>query len=115
MTNKIGLPGAEYTVPVEPDAGSYKIADAPVAQSQRAIDGTLHTFFAAAKKRWTVSWSGLSAAERDDLLDELRRLAHLSWQPPEGSTYTVRVQRSDWGVTPNASEAYTVTAELEEV
>ncbi len=115
MTNRIGLPGNLYTIPVEPDAGGYKVTEQSLGQSQRALTGALHTTFAAMKRRWAVSWSGLAAAQREVLLMELRRLAHLTWEPPEGASYTVKVASAGWSETPNAVDAYTVTSELEEV
>ncbi len=114
MTNKIGLAGSLYTVPVEPDAGEYAVEDLVVAGSERALDGTLHTAYAAVKRHWRVAWSGLTSAQRDLLLAELRRQSHLVWEPPEGSSYTVKVVSSNWTVTREANVHYTVTAELEQ-
>ena len=114
MVNKIGLSGALYTVPVEPEAGEYKVADLPIAGGERALDGTLHTTYAAMKRRWRVAWSGLTSAQRDLLVAELRRTSHLVWEPSEGGSYTVRVMSADWAMTRDAAIHYTVTAELEQ-
>lgn len=115
MTNKIGLAGALYTVPVEPDHDEYRVSDLAVAASQRALDGTLHTTYAAMKRTWRVVWSGLTAAERDLLMAELRRQAHLAWEPPEGGSYTVRVMEAGWTPLRDGAAHYTVSAELEQV
>jgi hypothetical protein len=112
MTTKIGLAGNPKTVP-DPHRPEYTVALATVAGSARALDGTLNSLFVAAKRRWYVEWRLLSATDFDTLWAELVRLAHLSWQPPEGSTYTVRVQNASWQET--SAGRYMVIADLEEV
>lgn len=104
-----------YTVPIEPEAGEYQVEDLPIAGSRRALDGTLNTTFAAMKRRWRVTWSGLTAAQRDSLMAETRKAQHLAWTPYEGSSYTVRVLSAHWVVTRDARAHYSVTVELEQV
>lgn len=115
MTNRIGVAGAEYTVPVEPDAEDYEVPVLPIAASTRALDGSMLTHYAAVKRSWRLSWPGLTAAQRDSLMTELRRASYLSWEPPEGGDYTVRVMAASWVQTPDTADYYTVRAELEEV
>jgi hypothetical protein len=117
MTNKIGATlGTLYTIPVEPDAGSYNIDDVIVGNSQRMIDGTLQTCFITSKRAWSVSWSDLTEAEKDTLLTELRRAQHVYWQPPELATAVlVSVRNRSWAETSGATGVYTVQASLEEV
>lgn len=113
MTTKIGLSGSEASVP-DPLLSDYVVEDNIIAGAERTLDGTLRTQFVAAKKRWpSVVWRGVTSTQRDTLLGELRRLAHLSWKPPESGTFTVRVVSSSWRKL-NAAR-YEVTAELEEV
>lgn len=113
MTTKIGLSGSEASVP-DPLLSDYVVEDNIIAGAERTLDGTLRTQFVAAKKRWpSVVWRGITSTQRDTILTELRRMAHLSWQPPESGTFTVRVVSSSWRKL-NAAR-YEVTAELEEV
>jgi len=113
MTTKIGLSGSEASVP-DPLLGDYAVDDAIIAGAERTLDGTLRTQYVAAKKRWpNVVWRGVTSTQRDTLLGELRRLAHLSWKPPETGTFTVRVVSSSWRKL--SATRYEVTAELEEV
>lgn len=113
MTTKIGLSGSEATVP-DPLLSEYVVEDNIIAGAERVLSGALRTQFVAAKRRWpSVVWRGVTSTQRDTLLGELRRLAHLSWQPPETGTFTVKVVSSSWRKL-NAAR-YEVTAELEEV
>lgn len=113
MTTKIGLTGSEANVP-DPLLSEYVVEDNIIAGAERVLSGALRTQFVAAKKRWpSVIWRGVTSTQRDTLLGELRRLAHLSWQPPESGTFTVKVVSSSWRKL-NAAR-YEVTAELEEV
>ena len=112
MTTKIGLAGSEKAVP-DPHRPGYAPAALPVANSERALDGTLNTTWVAMKRRWHVEWRLLTAAQHTTLWTELVRQAHLSWMPPEGGTYTVRVTNATWRQT-SATE-YAVEADLEEV
>jgi len=112
VTTKIGVSGSETTVP-DPHRPGYTASAADVAHSERALDGSLNTLFVAAKRRWHVEWRLLTAAQRTSLWTELMRQQHLSWQPPEGGTYTVRVTNPTWRQT--ASADYAVETDLEEV
>lgn len=113
MTTSIGVSGSESSVP-DPLLSEYTVEDNIIAGADRTLDGTLRTQFVAAKKRWpNVIWRGITSTQRDTLLGELRRLAHLSWQPPETGTFTVRVASSSWRKL--SASHYEVTAELEEV
>ena len=99
-----------YRVPVRIEAGYVD----SVNGAERTLDGTLRTQYVVAKKRWpNVVWRGVTSAQLTTLLGELRRLAHLSWQPPETGTFTVRVASSSWRKL--SASHYEVTAELEEV
>ena len=71
MTNKIGLTGSLYTIPVDPDTETYRVTSVMVAGSERTVDGTLKTDYVAEKRRWRVTWSKLTSAERDLLMTEL--------------------------------------------
>ena len=115
MTTRIGRAGLQYTVPVDPDPETYRFSTVAVGSASRTLDGSLQSFFIASKGHWAVTWAGLTAAERDSLLTELRRQQHLVWTPYEGSDYTVRVQASEWRPVGDAEGRYQVSAELEEV
>ena len=113
MTTQIGLSGSEATVP-DPLLSEYVVEDNMISGAERVLSGALRTQFVVAKKRWPrVVWRGVTSAQLATLLGELRRLAHLSWKPPETGTFTVRVVSSSWRKL-NAAR-YEVTAELEEV
>ena len=103
-----------YTVPVEPDAENYRVENLAVMASERALDGTLHSTYAAMKRRWQVSWSGLTATQRDSLMTQLRTQAHINLQPPEGGSYTVQVADASWELSSGAKDRYTVSARFEE-
>jgi len=113
MTTRIGLSGAEVTVPdpvVDPD---YEESPELLAGVQRALDGTLQACYAGSKLRWRVTWQMLTAAQRTTLVTELTRASNLSWEPPTGGSYTVHVVPSpDVRGTPLG---WTVRAELMEV
>jgi hypothetical protein len=117
MAHKIGVSGSEYTLPVAPEAGTYEVGAVPLAGMTRALDGTALTHYVADKRRWAGHWSGLTTAQRDFIMAELRRQAHLSWYPYEEPTtqYTVRVVNGYWVPTPNAPAYYDVHFELEQV
>lgn len=111
MTVRIGLAGAEATVP-DPHAPSYRVALIPVRSYQRAGDGTLRADYTANKRQWTVEWRGLSSTDYSNLWTELMRESALSWEPPEGGDYTVVVISASSG---RFGQYYTVQAVLEEV
>ncbi len=90
MTTKIGLAGSEATV-ADPDAESYEIETVIIGTSERTLDATLKTHTADYKKRWHVSWKGLTTAQASTITAELDRESNLSWYPPEGSSYTVQM------------------------
>ena len=117
MAHKIGVSGSEYTLPSNPEAGDYQVGPVPLAGMARALDGSALTDFVADKLQWSGHWSALTAAQRDFIMTELRRQAHLSWYPPEAATtqYTVRVIEGHWAVTPGTSDVYDVYFALEQV
>jgi hypothetical protein len=110
MTTKIGLSGSEATVPDPLINEPYEIGSGFIGASTRSINGTLLTHRAARKQTWRVIWRTTAP---DDITDELNRLANLSWQPPEGGTYTVSVR--DYKKTPLNASLYQIEAFLEEV
>lgn len=113
MATKIGLSGAEVTVPDPTDDPEYVEGYELLAGSQRALDGTLQTCYRTAKRHWRVTWMILTTAQKDTLLTELVRTSDLSWMPPSGGTYTVHVVPSpEVSATPIG---WTVKTELVEV
>ena len=117
MAHKIGLSGSEYTLPVNPEAETYDVGIVSLAGMGRALDGSALTHYVAAKRRWRGHWTGLTAAQRDSIMTELERQAHLSWYPVEADTtqYTVRVLSATWNPMPGAPAWYEVHFELEQV
>jgi len=116
LTCQIGLSGALYTVPVDPDATNYEVAYKEISSAKRSLDGSLQTSWTAIKRVWKVSWPGLTQDQVVALIAELNRQAYLIWVPP-GSTeqYTVKVNDRNWRSMPDSSDYRIVTAELEEV
>jgi len=112
MTTKIGVSGSESSVP-DPHRPGYTVTVSDVAHSERGLDGSLNTLFVAAKRRWHVEWRLLTAAQRTTLWTALTLQQHVSWMPPEGGTYTVRVTNPTWRQT--AAADYAAEADLEEV
>ena len=110
MSNTIGT----YPVPVDPEVDGYSYSSNVLSASDRMLNGTLRTHFVAAKGRWPVTWKGLTATERDLLMVQLETLGHISWQPPEGGSFTVKVNSSSWQPL-EGTQRYSVTADLEEV
>jgi len=110
MTTKIGLSGSEATVPDPLINEPYEIGSGFVGASVRTINGTLVTHRVARKQTWRVIWR---TASPDTITDELDRLANLSWQPPEGGTYTVVVR--EYRKRPLNASLYQIDAMLEEV
>lgn len=110
MSNTLGT----YSVPVDPEIEDYGNASNVIAASERMLDGTLRTHFVAAKGRWSATWKGLTSTERDLLMAQLRSLAHVAWVPPEGGSFTVKVNSSSWKPLANG-QWFSVTAELEEI
>lgn len=105
-----------YTLPVEPDAQSYTIRPVAVAGHRRALDGTMNSFYVAAKRGWHVTVSGLTAAQRDSMLGQLGTLGHLAWEPPEGGSYTVYVVGQPQATPLQGAEAnWAVTFDVEQV
>jgi hypothetical protein len=94
-----------------PAAEDYRRELVPIASDRRAADGTLRTDYAAMKHRWTVTAPALDSTERDSLETALAALAHLSWTPPEGGSYTVRVVEASWGAIAPATYACTFVVE----
>jgi len=89
MTTKIGLSGSLATVP-DPSKEMTQ-TDVYIASHQRALDGAALSQYVAAKKSWKVSWKHLTATQLATLLTELRRQAHLVWEPPDSGSYTIYV------------------------
>jgi len=83
VTTKIGLSGSEATV-ANPEVQSYQPREDFIGSSARALDGTLRTQIVALKRKWSVTWAAQEGVALSGLLTELRRLATLSWYPPEG-------------------------------
>ena len=117
MPHKIGVSGSEYTLPVMPEAETYQVGPVQLAGLARALDGTALTHYVAAKKRWVGHWPGLTAAQRNSIMTEMERQAHLSWYPWEADTtqYTVRVLSAFWVPMPDAPAYFNVHFELEQV
>ena len=115
MTNKIGLTGSLYTIPVDPDTETYRVTSVMVAGSERTVDGTLKTDYVAEKRRWAVTWSKLTSTQRDLLMAELRRAADLEFEPYEGGTFAVKVMNASWEVLQSTDDSYVVNATLEQV
>jgi hypothetical protein len=111
MTTKIGLSGSEATVPDPIISEPYEIGSGFIGASVRTVNGTLKTHRAARKQTWRVIWRTTSP---DTITDELDRLSDLSWQPPEGGSYTVALQGNYRKMPLNAS-LYQIEAMLEEV
>lgn len=112
MICKIGLPGATVTFPAPSSEMTRR--SVKVGASRRAVNGTLVTHYVAVKYTWSLTWHGLTTAEKDALLVELRRLATLSWEPPTGGSYSVVAKDPDdrlFSPTPR----WQVSVELEEV
>ena len=117
MAHKIGLSGSEYTLPANPEAETYEVGAVQLAGMGRALDGSALTHYVAAKRRWRGHWAGLTTAQRDSIMTELERQAHLSWYPVEAPTtqYTVRVLSASWKPMAGAPAWYEVYFELEQV
>jgi len=117
MAHKIGLSGSEYTLPVNPEAETYEVGSVQLAGMARALDGSGITHYVAAKKRWAGHWAGLTAAQRNSIMAELERQAHLSWYPPEAADtqYIVRVLSGFARPMADASGWWEVHFELEQV
>lgn len=97
MTTRLGLSGSEATLK-ELSARDIKVEQVPIAGSSRGLDGTLNTDYVAYKLRWTVAWTGLTSTQRDAIAAEVTRLSNLSWYPPTGSNYTVKVNSANWSI-----------------
>ena len=82
---------------------------------RRSLAGAMVGRFTALKWAWTVHWSGLDSTARDNIMDELETMGHLTWIPFEGTTFTVKVISGRWTPTPNGESRYDVTCELEQV
>ena len=117
MAHKIGLSGSEYTLPVNPEAETYEVGAVQLAGMGRALDGSALTHYVAAKRRWRGHWPALTAAQRNSIMAELERQAHLSWYPVEADTtqYTVRVLSGFARPMAEAPDWWEVHFELEEV
>lgn len=117
MAHSIGVSGSEYILPVTPEAETYEVSLVPLAGMVRALDGTALTHYVAAKRRWAGHWPGLTVAQRNSIITELERQAHLSWYPWEADTtqYTVRVLSAFWKPMPEAPAYFDVHFELEQV
>lgn len=112
VTTKIGLSGSEATVK-NPAKNSYKKSNKQLGGSQRTADGTRKRHITATKGTWSVTWEMLDSTERSTLVTELNRQVTLSWQPPEGSTYSVQVD--EYSETPQGVGLFIINATLEEV
>lgn len=117
MAHKIGVSGSEYTLPVTPEAETYEYGPVQLAGMARALDGSGITHYVAAKRRWAGHWAGLTAAQRNSIMTELERQAHLSWYPAEApaTQYIVRVLSGFARPMAEAPDWWEVHFELEEV
>jgi hypothetical protein len=110
MSNTIGT----YAVPKDPAIEEYDVSTTVVKASERMLDGTLRSHYVIYKKSWSVTWKGLTSAQRDLVIAQLNTLAHIAWTPPEGTAYTVAVQSHSWALE-GSNRYFSVTAELEQV
>ncbi len=117
MAHKIGVSGSEYTLPVTPEAETYEYGPVQLAGMARALDGSGITHYVAAKRRWAGHWAGLTAAQRNSIMRELERQAHLSWYPAEApaTQYIVRVLAASARPMTDALGYWEVHFDLEEV
>ena len=87
------------------------------ARRHGCADGSGITHYVAAKRRWAGHWAGLTAAQRNSIMTELERQAHLSWYPAEApaTQYIVRVLSGFARPMAEAPDWWEVHFELEEV
>lgn len=85
-----------------------------LSAQRRTLDGSLKQHVSTSKWRWELDWTLLTSAEYATLITELDREQDLTWAPPDGGSYTVRVIGSP-GVVNNEFGSIDVRAILEEM
>ncbi len=113
MTTKLGLPGAPVTVP-DPDLESYTRMPQMIGAVERTLGGTRKRHIVAQKATWRARWDGLTTVEKTALAAELNRQSDLVWEPPEGGSFTVQVDRFDLRYFANI-DRWCIECDLEQV
>lgn len=92
VTTQLYRTGQSAVTVRDPDGETYLSYVVRVQGEERALDGTLRQQVVATKRRWELTWTGLTSGEYATILGELQRTAPMTFSPPdEAGTYPVAI------------------------